>query len=264
MRSWVKREVNNLPKKTKLESVEPNLCIQRTWVPVFTYLTVMPHCLHIQIDSYILLRSFQDRDSLHSPALPTVLNLRRGQEVGEVWAGIPGLLEVFRHLRGSERALLQHLVCHHHHLQGIGSAADGFKCVHFEAGKFLDPSSWGEVTPQTKAPLCQSQSYQAYAQCWGAANPAWFQSPVADSSAPSLSVPILEWTSGPPPVSGKVKSQGLIALLKHYSPQNSRADFRLSENNYHCTLLVSPIHFTHGYPPWVPPADITQASLPLA
>lgn len=104
--NWV-REVNNLPKKTKLESVRPNLCIQRTWVPVFTYLTVMPHCLHIQIDSYILLRSFQDRDSALS-ALPTVLNLRRGQGREKFELGIPGLLEVFHHLRGSERALLQH------------------------------------------------------------------------------------------------------------------------------------------------------------
>lgn len=94
-------------------------------------------------------------------------------------------------------------------------------CI-LRSGNFRDPSSWGSVTQTRSAPLCQFQSCQAYAQCWDAADPAWFQSLVADSSAPSLSVPILEWTSGPPPVSGKMKkSQGLTTLLKH-SPQSSR------------------------------------------
>lgn len=175
----------------------------------------MPHCLHIQIDSYILLRSFQDRDSLHSQLSLQFLTwgeVRGGRSLSWEYLVFWKFSVIFEDLK----ELSFSIVCHHHHLQGIGSAADGFKCVHFEAGKFLGPFLLGRSDPPNQStPLCQSQSYQAYAQCWGAANPAWFQSPVADSSAPSLSVPILEWTSGPPPVSGKVKSQGLIALLKH-------------------------------------------------
>jgi hypothetical protein len=143
------------------------------------------------------------------------------------------------------------VVCHHHHLWGEGNMTLKEQSRTLWLGNAWGPWAWREATQaqyRQNIPLCQSQSCRAYAQCWDATDPAWFQSLVADSSALSLSAPVWGWTSRPPPASGKVKSQGLTTpsrsakKLSYWLSCQRHSPFCQAASKQRCKCEVSGLH----------------------